>query len=55
MRELREDLLVCVGACAPHDPIRVPFTELETVYGEDARDGVLPADGPSFHIWRING
>ena len=21
----------------------------------DARDGVLPADGPSFHIWRIHG
>ena len=38
---------------APHDPITVPFTELETLYGEDARNGVLPADGPAFHIWRI--
>ena len=34
-------------------PITVPFTELETLYGEDARNGVLPADGPAFHIWRI--
>ena len=31
----------------------VPFTNLETLYGDDARDGVLPADGPAFHIWRI--
>ncbi|HEX3057174.1 MAG TPA: glycoside hydrolase family 13 protein [Gaiellaceae bacterium] len=55
VRESREERLLCLAARAPHDPVRVPFTELETVYGEDARDGVLPADGPSFHIWRING
>ena len=32
-------------------PSRSP--QLETLYGEDARDGVLPADGPAFHVWRI--
>jgi hypothetical protein len=31
----------------------VPFRNLETVYGADASDGVLPADGPAFHVWRI--
>ena len=31
-----------------------PFTSLETLYGEDAPNGVLPADGPAFHIWRIS-
>jgi alpha-glucosidase len=55
VRESREERLLCLAARAPHDPIHVPFTELETVYGEDARDGVLPAGGPAFHIWRING
>jgi alpha-glucosidase len=54
MRESRRERLLCLAARAPHDPITVPFTELETLYGEDARDGVLPADGPAFHIWRIS-
>ena len=53
VRESREERLLCLAARAPHEPIRVPFTELETLYGEDARDGVLPADGPAFHIWRL--
>ncbi len=55
LRETRGERLLCLAARAPHTPITVPFTELETLYGEDARDGVLPADGPAFHIWRING
>jgi alpha-glucosidase len=54
LRETRGERLLCLAARAPHDPIAVPFTELETLYGEDARDGVLPAEGPAFHIWRIN-
>jgi alpha-glucosidase len=55
IRESRSESLLCLAARAPHDPITVPFAELETVYGEDARDGVLPAAGPAFHIWRIHG
>jgi alpha-glucosidase len=53
LRETRDERLLCLAARAPHAPITVPF-ELETLYGDDARDGVLPADGPAFHVWRIN-
>ena len=53
LRESRTESLLCLAARAAHAPISTPFTELETLYGEDAPDGVLPADGPSFHIWRI--
>jgi len=52
-RESREERLVCLAARASHDPIELPFRELETLYGEDARDGVLPSHGPAFHVWRI--
>jgi len=55
LRETREERLLCLAARAPHDPITTPFTTLETLYGEDAEGGVLPADGPAFHIWRIHG
>jgi alpha-glucosidase len=54
VRESRGERLLCLAARAPHIPITVPYTELETLYGEDARNGVLPADGPAFHIWRIS-
>ncbi len=53
VRETRDERLLCLAARAAHAPIRVPFAELETLYGEDASDGVLPSDGPSFHVWRI--
>ena len=53
LRESRVESLLCLAARADHDPISTPFTQLETLYGDDARDGVLPADGPAFHIWRI--
>jgi len=53
VRESRSERILCLAARASHAPITVPFTELETVYGEDARDGVLPAGGPGFHAWRI--
>jgi hypothetical protein len=43
-----------LAARAPHEPVPTPFRSLETLYGDDARDGALPADGPSFHVWRIN-
>ena len=53
LRETRDETLLCLAARADHDPITTPFTSLETLYGGDARDGVLPADGPAFHIWRV--
>jgi alpha-glucosidase len=53
LRETRDERLLCLASRAPHDPIRLPFTSLETLYGDDAEDGVLPADGPSFHVWRV--
>jgi alpha-glucosidase len=53
VRETPDDALLCLASRAPHDPIRVPVHALETLYGEDSRDGVLPADGPAFHVWRI--
>jgi alpha-glucosidase len=53
VRESHREQLLCLAARASHDPIATPFTELETLYGEDARNGVLPAGGPAFHVWRI--
>ena len=54
LRETRGERLLCLAARASHDAISTPFTNLETLYGDDANDGVLPADGPAFHIWRIH-
>jgi alpha-glucosidase len=53
LRETGSERLLVLAARAPHDPISTPFTSLETVYGEDAAQGVLPSEGPAFHIWRI--
>jgi alpha-glucosidase len=53
LRETRSERLLCLAARAPHDPISLPFPELETLVGADASAGVLPADGPAFHVWRI--
>jgi alpha-glucosidase len=53
LRETRAERLLCLAARASHEPISLPFTGLETLYGADARDGVLPAEGPAFHVWRI--
>jgi alpha-glucosidase len=54
LRQSSSERLLCLAARAPHAPITTPFAELETLYGGDATYGVLPADGPAFHIWRIN-
>jgi alpha-glucosidase len=54
LRETRRERLLCLAARADHAPIRVPFTSLETLYGDEAADGVLPSHGPSFHIWRVS-
>jgi alpha-glucosidase len=55
LRETRGERLLCLAARAAHTPIAVPFTELETLIGEDASGGVLPAGGPAFHVWRVPG
>jgi alpha-glucosidase len=55
LRETRDERLLCLAARADHDAITTRFTSLETLYGEDASDGVLPSHGPAFHIWRIHG
>jgi alpha-glucosidase len=54
LRETRDERLLCLAARASHAAIATPFANLETLYGDDACDGVLPADGPSFHVWRIH-
>jgi alpha-glucosidase len=54
LRETRAERLLVLASRAAHDPIATPFTALETLYGQDATNGVLPADGPGVHIWRIN-
>ncbi len=54
LRETRGERLLCLAARADHDPISTPFTNLETLYGDDAPNGVLPAEGPAFHTWRIH-
>ena len=57
LRESRDERLLCLASRAPHEPVRVPFASLETLYGDDPEldggDAVLPADGPSFHVWRL--
>jgi len=53
LRETRTERLLVLAARAPHDAVATPFRSLETLVGEDAANGVLPADGPAFHIWRI--
>jgi alpha-glucosidase len=55
LRETPGERLLVLAARAAHDSISTPFTSLETLYGQDAQNGVLPADGPAVHIWRING
>jgi alpha-glucosidase len=57
LREAPDERLLCLASRAPHEPIRLPFTALETLYGDaaeiDGAHALLPADGPSFHVWRI--
>jgi alpha-glucosidase len=54
LRETRDETLLCLAARADHDPITTPFTSLETLVGDDASGGVLPAGGPAFHAWRVH-
>jgi alpha-glucosidase len=62
LREAPEERLLCLAARGDHDPVRLSLVELgassaETLYGGDAEarngDLILPADGPAFHVWRL--
>jgi alpha-glucosidase len=59
VRETPDERLLCLASRAPHAPVRLPFASLETLYGDDAEveggTALVPADGPSFHVWRIDG
>mgnify|MGYP000648567891 CR=1 FL=1 len=64
LRETRTERLLCLASRDAHAPLRLPpallgASALETLYGGDAAvasgDAVLPADGPSFHVWRLHG
>jgi alpha-glucosidase len=54
LRETSDERLLVLAARSPHAAISTPFASLETLYGQDAPNGVLPADGPAVHIWRIS-
>jgi alpha-glucosidase len=62
LRESRGERLLCLASRDQHAPIRIPLAalearELELLYGGaaqlDGADILLPADGPSFHVWRL--
>jgi len=53
LRETRDERLLCLASRAPHEPIRLPLRAEETLYGDDPDDDGFPADGPSFHVWRL--
>jgi alpha-glucosidase len=62
LRETEEERLLCLASRSGHDPVPLPLdqlacSELEPLTGADAavRAGLaqLPADGPSFHVWRL--
>jgi alpha-glucosidase len=64
LREHGDERLLCLAARADHEPVRIPLSALgcrglETILGGDAScaagTATLPADGPAFHIWRIDG
>jgi alpha-glucosidase len=62
VRETAAERLLCLASRDEHVPVRLPLAslrtrELETLYGDDAEldggEAVLPAAGPSFHVWRL--
>jgi alpha-glucosidase len=62
LRETEDERLLCVAARADQAPLRLPLaalgcSELEPLYGGEATiergHAVLPAEGPSFHVWRL--
>jgi alpha-glucosidase len=62
IRESSDERLLCLASRDEHAPVRLPLSalgarELECLYGSDAElesaEAVLPAAGPSFHVWRL--
>jgi alpha-glucosidase len=62
LRESPGERLLCLAARADHAPVRLPLAALgcralESLYGAEAAveggHAVLPAEGPSFHVWRL--
>ncbi|MBA3733629.1 MAG: glycoside hydrolase family 13 protein [Actinobacteria bacterium] len=62
LRETRDERLLCLASRGDHEAVRLSLAaleadELETLHGVDAviesADAVLPATGPSFHVWRL--
>jgi alpha-glucosidase len=62
LRETRDERLLCLASRADHPSVRLVLSalecrELEPLYGAeveiDAGDAILPAAGPSFHVWRL--
>jgi alpha-glucosidase len=53
LRESRGERLLCLASRAPHEPLQLPLRVEETLYGEAPEDDRFPADGPSFHVWRV--
>ena len=62
LRETGGERLLCLASRDEHAPVRLPLSglgalELESLYGSEADlesdDAVLPAVGPSFHVWRL--
>jgi alpha-glucosidase len=62
LRESSDERLLCLASRDEHAPVRLPLSglgarELECLYGSDAElesdEAVLPAAGPSFHVWRL--
>jgi len=64
LRETPEERLLCLASRAQHAPIRLSLEalacrRLDDVYGApavtDGDDVLLPADGPAFHVWSLDG
>jgi alpha-glucosidase len=53
VREAPNERLLCLASRAPHEPVRLPLRAEETLYGDDPDGDGFPADGPSFHVWRL--
>ena len=64
LRETAEDRVLCCASRSVHAPVQLPIAALqceriETVLGETPTllgdRIVLPANGPAFHAWRLEG
>ena len=62
LREHGDERLLCLAARADHEPVRLPLEALGCQRARAVlrrrralRAGIatLPADGPAFHVWRL--